>query len=164
MPALTWDEICADRSLVDLPYKIETNRYGQIVMSPAKFWHSSRQGLIAHLLGELGSQGMGSTETAIETTEGVKVAGVAWATRAFFHTHKDESALSAAPSVCVEVLSDSNTTPEMEAKILLYFAYGAEEVWLCHDDGRMTFHISPTVTVPASQLFPEFPCVVGADV
>ena len=35
MSALTWNQICEDRSLANLPYKIETNRYGQIVMSPA---------------------------------------------------------------------------------------------------------------------------------
>ncbi len=163
MPGLTWDEICADRSLADLPYKIETNRHGQILMSPAKFWHSSRQGLIAHLLGELGSHGMVFTETAIQTTEGVKVADVGWATKDFFRAHKHESALSAAPAVCVEVLSDSNTSSEMSAKLLLYFAYGAEEVWLCHDDGRMTFHVSPTTTVPASRLFPKFPLMVDTD-
>ncbi len=164
MPALTWDEICADRSLADLPYKIETNRHGQIVMSPAKFWHSSRQGLIARLLGELGPQGMVFTETAIQTTEGVKVADVAWATKSFFRAHKNESALSASPAVCVEVLSDSNTTPEMATKISLYFAQGAEEVWLCYDDGSVAFYIAPLTTVPASPLFPAFPARVGMDI
>ena len=37
MNAQTWDDILADRSLRDLPYKIETNRYHQIIMSPASF-------------------------------------------------------------------------------------------------------------------------------
>lgn len=31
---LTWEEVCADPNLEDLPYKIETNEWGQIVMSP----------------------------------------------------------------------------------------------------------------------------------
>ena len=43
---MTWDEICDDPALQDLPYKIETNQYGQIIMSPAKGWHSERQFLI----------------------------------------------------------------------------------------------------------------------
>ena len=32
---MNWQEVCEDRSLQDLPFKIELNEYGQIVMSPA---------------------------------------------------------------------------------------------------------------------------------
>ena len=31
---LTWEELCRDPNLHDLPFKIETNDRGQIVMSP----------------------------------------------------------------------------------------------------------------------------------
>lgn len=34
MNPTAWETILADRSLQDLPYKIETNRYGKIIMSP----------------------------------------------------------------------------------------------------------------------------------
>lgn len=156
----TWDEICNDASLQDLPYKIETNRYGQIVMSPAKFWRSSRQGEITGLLKELGRHGKISTETAIQTAEGVKVADVAWASQAFFDAHRDDIALTAAPEICVEVLSDSNSPEEIQQKVLLYFAHGAGEVWLCDNEGRMIFHLSPTQTAPASFRFPAFPAQV----
>jgi hypothetical protein len=37
---MTWAEVCADRSLRDQPCKIETDRFGQIVMSPAKVDHA----------------------------------------------------------------------------------------------------------------------------
>lgn len=154
---LTWDEICADRSLQDLPYKIETNRHGQIVMSPAKFWHSSRQGKIAHLLGNLGREGMISTETAIQTSDGVKVADVAWSSREFFEAHRNDSALTVSPELCVEVISGSNTTMEIREKIVLYFAHGAKEVWLCDDDGKMTFYVAPEQTAERSRKFPGFP-------
>jgi len=125
---LTWDQICEDPVLRNLPYKIETNRFGQIVMSPAKYWHSSRQGKIAGLMRELNihSGSDVSTETAIQTTDGVKVADVAWASRAFFEAHRHESALSVAPEICVEILSDSNTREEMNQKDLLYFAQGGQ--------------------------------------
>lgn len=33
---MKWQEVCEDKALQDLPYKIELNRWGQIVMSPAK--------------------------------------------------------------------------------------------------------------------------------
>lgn len=157
---LTWDAICNDPSLQDLPYKIETNRYGQIVMSPAKFWHSSRQAEIAGILRDIGKTGRASTETAIQTAGGVKVADVAWSSQAFFEVHKKDSALTTAPEICVEVLSDSNSPEEIEEKILLYFAHGAKEVWLCEDSGKMIFHLSPTQTAPASAYFPAFPAQV----
>ncbi|WP_262507540.1 hypothetical protein [Salinibacter altiplanensis] len=33
-PGLSWKEVCEAPNLQDLPYKIETNDRGQIVMSP----------------------------------------------------------------------------------------------------------------------------------
>ena len=33
---MKWQEVLEDKSLQDLTYKIELNRWGQIVMSPAK--------------------------------------------------------------------------------------------------------------------------------
>ena len=157
MPALTWDEICADPSLADLPYKIETNEDGHIVMHPAPFWHSLRQGRIAAKIARLRQDGDVSTETAIQTTKGVKATDVAWVSDAFSAKHRDESALSAAPELCVEVLSDSNTKREIMEKMTLYFALGALEVWLCDDAGKMTFHTSPEQTVAHSGLIPGFP-------
>ena len=32
---MTWEEIINDPTLQNLPFKIETNRFGQILMSPA---------------------------------------------------------------------------------------------------------------------------------
>ena len=44
---MKWQEVLEDKSLQDLPYKIELNAWGQIVMSPAKVRHSStRTGLL----------------------------------------------------------------------------------------------------------------------
>ena len=157
---MNWDQVCADPSLQNLPYKIETNEWGQIVMSPAKYWHSSRQGRISRILASLTELGDISTETAIETNKGVKVADVAWASDDFCRLHADEAALSKAPELCVEVLSNSNAQKEMAEKLALYFAHGAIEVWLCDDTGAMTFHIAPTQTASASRLFPAFPAKV----
>lgn len=43
---MNWQEVCADKNLQDLPFKIELNHWGQIVMSPTKNKHSVYQGLI----------------------------------------------------------------------------------------------------------------------
>lgn len=155
---LSWEEICADPTLADLPFKIETNEYGQIVMSPAKFWHSSKQGKLAGLLWQWNEAGDVSTETAIATTRGVKVADVAWASEAFVKKHgDDEPELKAAPELCIEIVSDSNTQEELLEKRVLYFAHGAEEVWECNKAGILTFYSDPQSKLEKSLLFPEFP-------
>lgn len=157
MAALTWDQICEDRSLANLPYKIETNRYGQIVMSPAKHWHSKRQSDIHAWLARQANNGQLLVEAAIATNEGVKVADVAWCSETFRKAHADDETLTAAPDLCVEVLSGSNSEAEMQEKLTLYFAHGAKEVWFCDDSGMMAFHTSPTISVKKSLLFPSFP-------
>lgn len=154
---LTWDDICADPCLRNLPYKIETNRWGQIVMSPAKRWHSKRQGKIAGLLNELAATGHVYAELAVQTTEGVKVMDVGWGSDVFDRAHAEEDTLTAAPELCIEVLSGSNSKEEVQEKITLYFAYGAQEVWLCDDKSRMSFYIAPTQMAAESKLFPKFP-------
>lgn len=47
---MQWQDVLADKSLRDLPYKIELNEYGNIEMSPASFTHSRFQGKLAALL------------------------------------------------------------------------------------------------------------------
>lgn len=83
----TWKEICEDPALQDLPYKIETNRFNQIVMSR----------------------------------------------------------------------SISNSPVEMEGKMQLCFARGAEEVWFCDDEGHMTFYRHDQAGAMTSKLCPGYP-------
>ena len=154
----TWSEICEDPSLRDLPYKIETNRFGTIMMSPAKGWHSNRQAEIQYLLVRLLPQGRALPEVPIQTTDGVKVADVGWFTMERFKPIKREAVFPIAPEICVEVLSQSNSRLETLGKIALYFAAGASEVWLCGEEGEMEFFTTAIPDPsPASQLCPEFP-------
>lgn len=76
---MKWSEVIAHPSLQDLPFKIELNEYGAIVMSPVKFKHSLYQGEIAFLLRTLRADGMALVECAVKTSKGTKVADVAWA-------------------------------------------------------------------------------------
>ena len=48
---MKWQDVLSDKTLQDLPYKIELNEYGKIEMSPASFIHSLLQGEIAKRLG-----------------------------------------------------------------------------------------------------------------
>lgn len=40
---MTWPQICEDPRFEDLPYKVETNRLGKIIMSPRSNRHSRLQ-------------------------------------------------------------------------------------------------------------------------
>ncbi len=126
---MQWQDVLADKSLQNLPYKIELNERGKIEMSPASLIHSRFQGKLAKILGlELGGEIF--TELAIQTRLGVKVPDVAWGTDDYFQQHCKELCASSAPEICIEILSPSNTIAEMQDKILLYLEAGAIEVWL----------------------------------
>jgi len=64
------------------------------------------------------------------------------------HLAEDNPCYTICPEICVEIISPSNTAEEMQEKMELYFAAGAEEVWFC-EDGEMRFHHS--LDAPASQ-------------
>ena len=158
-PRVTWEALCADPALRDLPYKIETNDYGQLVMSPTNYRHGRRQSKIDRLLARLLRGGETATETAVQTTQGVKVADVTWAPRAFMFRHENALALPEAPSICVEVLSPTNTKGEIAGKRELYFERGAREVWVCDLEGSMTFY-GPAGALECSVICPKFPAQV----
>jgi Uma2 family endonuclease len=154
----TWADICADKSLQDLPYKIETNRFDQIVMSPASNWHSDFQFEIGFQLKKRMVAGRVLTEVAIQTPEGIKVPDVAWISLERFRPYRRASHLTSAPEICVEVLSPGNQRFEIQSKMQLYFDAGAQEVWLCNDQGDMEFFLHDVEgLVAASRLCPEFP-------
>ena len=153
---MTWEEIAAHPAFRDLPFRIETNERGQIVMSPTSNRHSMVQARIERLLDEHVEGGRAFPECSIKTAKGVKVADVVWVSDAFLQAHGDEFAYSVAPEVCVEVRSPSNTDAEMEEKITLYLAKGAQEVWLCDPDDQVTF-FSHEGSIERSRLAPAFP-------
>ena len=155
---MDWQEVLEHPSLQDLPFKIETNEWGQIVMSPPTNKHSLYQTRMVQLLGEL-LGGRSFVECSIRTAKGVKVADVVWTSEGFFEKYREQTPYPQAPEICVEVLSPSNTRIEMEEKITLYLAKGAREVWLCEDDGQMRF-FGYEGELKRSNLAPDFPTSV----
>ena len=153
---MNWLEVCEDKRLQNLPYKIELNRWGKIEMSPHRREHSLFQGEIAYLLRNLLPHGVALSECAIETTENVEVADVAWASRQRWESMADRVSCSVAPEICVEILSDANTPEEMDRKRELHFQAGAVESWLCDESGRVRFFNHGGELV-GSNLCPAFP-------
>ena len=153
---MTWEEICDDPTLRDLPFKVETNRRGQIVMSPARSRHGEYQFEIGFLLRQFLPQGFIVVECAIQTTAGVRVPDVAWTSA----ERRQPVIYTLAPEICVEVLSPYNDQEEMDEKRALYFEAGAVEVWLCAEDGRMTFYVPDGLLSDGSRFCPAFPARV----
>ncbi|OQY53217.1 MAG: hypothetical protein B6245_23030 [Desulfobacteraceae bacterium 4572_88] len=153
---MNWQQACEHPDLKDLPFRVELNERGQIIMSPVKVIHSLYQGKIGHLLRLFLKTGEAMPECAISTRKGTKVADVAWASQDRLERIRYETECSVAPEICVEVLSDSNTEEEMEEKKQLYFENGAHEVWICTQDGGMSFHKANGET-ETSALVPDFP-------
>lgn len=152
-----WSRALRDPSLRDLPYKIETNEYGQLVMSRQKPKHGYLQLRVGEMLERIDRPGRRAVEFAIETSKGVKVPDVVWMSEERWQQISDDvEASPVAPEICIEVISNSNTRAEIDEKRRLYFEHGAEEVWTCNMRGRMRF-FDPSGERSASVLVPTFP-------
>lgn len=157
-----WAEVHSDLELAANPNRIETNAWGQIIMTPpAGEPHSSKQSEIVYLLRTL-LAGKPLVECPISTVDGVRVADVAWYSPARYAAVKGQLVCEIAPEICIEVLSPGNTELEMSIKRQLYFEAGALECWVCDLEGRMTFyqHLAPQTPLTQSKLCPEFPNII----
>ena len=152
-----WQEIASDPLLSELPYKVETNQRGQIVLSPHKNRHSVAQNRVQNLLGEHAPEGLSPTELAIATPQGTRAADVVWMSPDRWEEMQatgDPTTL--APEICVEVMSDSNDWEEMREKRRLYVEAGAEEVWVVGEGGAIWFWDS-SGQLDSSEIAPDFP-------
>lgn len=153
---MKWQEVCEHPSLKNLPFKIELNADGKILMTPVKVCHSALQGELEFLLRSFLRSGKTLPECAISTREGTKVADVAWVSDEIFEKIKNEVECSICPEICVEVFSSSNTKKEMEEKRKLYLEQGAKEFWICTEEGDVEF-FNAYGELEDSCLVPNFP-------
>lgn len=157
-----WNELLADRELARFEGRIETDRFGHIIMSPPPGAnHGSYQSRITIMLDQYMRNGRVLTECPISTADGVKAADVAWASPESLRELGNRPLFPRAPEICVEVISPGNTEEEMREKMALYFDAGAKEVWHCTESGAMKFFQSPeSEAMQSSLLCPEFPVQV----
>jgi Uma2 family endonuclease len=153
---MNWQEVVESPYLQNLPFKIETNEFGEIIMNPVKIGHSIYQGEISSVMKNMRPEGVVMVECAIKTRKGTKVADVAWASMTVIDQIEKETDASVAPEICVEVLSMSNSDKEIVGKRRLYFERGAVEVWTCDGYGEMRF-FDAGGKLEQSKMFPEFP-------
>ena len=154
-----WDELLSDRELAKIEGRVETDRFGHIIMSPRPAAsHGSYQYKIARQLDDLMRRGRVLTECPISTADGVRAADVAWASPKRVKELGNRACFPHAPEICVEVLSPGNTDAEIHEKIALYFDAGASEVWLCETSDQMKCFCSADIPpMAASKLCVDFP-------
>ena len=153
-----WAEVLADPTLAKLSYRIETDQYGHLLLSPPPApIHGRRQAHIAGLLRQLLPDGIAFSECPLSTAGGVKAVDVAWLAPERPENISQLTLFERAPEICVEIVSPSNSRSEISEKRTLYFDAGAAEAWVCALDGSLCFFSSPDNHSPASSLCPAFP-------
>ena len=134
---MEWSEVINNPALQNLPFKIELNKFGKLLMSPATNKHGMMQMDIGIALKSQFPEGRAISECSIQTPEGTKVADVAWASDAFIAEWGTVTPFPRAPELCVEIVSPSNSREEMRIKTELYLGAGAQEVWIVYLDSHM---------------------------
>ena len=130
-----WQAVIDNPYLRDLPFKFELNKWGKIEMSPASNKHGKMQGEIYSELAKK-RNGVVILECSVQTSNGVRVADVAWLSKANYTKFGDQTPYPSAPEICVEIMSPSNSWGEMHMKAGLYLEAGAKEVWIQPVDGE----------------------------
>ena len=129
---MEWSEVIENPLLANLPFKIELNKFGKLLMSPASNEHGRIQSRLANMLLNKLSSGEVITECSIQTSDGVKVADVSWLSEIFVSEFGFVTPYPKAPEICIEIVSPSNSKIEIEEKVDLYLAKGAQEVWVVY--------------------------------
>ncbi len=154
---MQWQEACESQSLKNLPFKIELDNQGQVLMTPVKVKHSILQGKIIGALYKNLTGGEALAECAIRTKQGTKVADVAWASNDLLE--KIEVECSIAPEICIEVLYFSNIKLEINEKKAIYFEQGALEFWVCDSFSNMSF-FTEDGKIECSKITKKFPASI----
>jgi Uma2 family endonuclease len=155
---MTWQDVLGDPSLQDLPYKIELDEKGRVLLSQTSRLESFLKVGLGDALRDHAPIGLRFLSAPIQTRLGVRVADAAWMSRERYQ-NQTQDVLTVAPEICVEILSPSNTAVEMLEKSALYFEAGAVEVWTCDLQGNVKF-FAPVGELERSVLVPNFPLLI----
>lgn len=132
--AARYRAICEDPRFANLQGKVELDRWGKITLSPASNLHGLLQARLAQRLSGIG--GAAINACVVSTDLGITVADLAWASDDFMAKHGLHTPFMAAPELCVEIASPSNSREELENKMSAYRAAGAREAWIVLPQSR----------------------------
>lgn len=157
---MTWLEILEDPDVARLEYRVESDRWGNLLMSPPpSSWHGRHQFGIGTILERLLPNGFCITECPIQTPEGVRACDVVWVSDERWEAADHDPIFKVAPEICVEIQSPSNSLPQILERKDWFFATGADEFWYCDPRGGMHFY-NASGALDQSVLCPKFPKTV----
>ncbi|BBL75820.1 Uma2 family endonuclease [Methylomagnum ishizawai] len=160
---MDWDHVWTDALLSDLPFKVELDPWGQIVMNPIKVRHVLMRNAISDQLKQV-IAGYGKTFQCLPvmTPENIKMPDVVWFSPERYEEMRNSEVSPIMPEICVEVLAPGESVERLLHKKDLYLAGGAVEFWLCDDAGQLSFYDDLDV-LEYSRLIPAFPHRVEPD-
>ncbi|HUE84886.1 MAG TPA: Uma2 family endonuclease [Vicinamibacterales bacterium] len=130
-----WRDLAADPTFQEVAAKIELTEWGEILMTPVGKTHGLTAMRVAEgLRRALGGHTM--AEVGVATAIGVRAPDVAWCSDTYLQAHPEEMPLSAAPELCIEIVSAHNALPKLREKAMAYVGAGAREAWLVYPDSR----------------------------
>jgi len=71
----------------------------------------------------------------VETNDGVRVVDVGWISSSRIKTLRTEPTWSAAPDICVSIISHHKTPQQVERDNHTFYGHGAREAWVAHPNG-----------------------------
>lgn len=127
----------------ELPQRADVTtelRWGQVVtLTRPKMRHAKLQSRLVRLLRPK-AEHLGVVESAVAFRAlpeyDLRGADVAFVSRERWDAADDDDNLRGSPELVIEVLSPSNTKPEMQEKATLYLATGAREFWIVDATAR----------------------------
>ncbi|NOT59745.1 MAG: Uma2 family endonuclease [Acidobacteria bacterium] len=157
---MTWEQVLANPFLQNLPFKIELISFGQVLMSPVSNQHKIIQSDVGYELRRHKYNGRVINGCSIRTSDGVRVADIAWASEDFLAVYGEQTPYPQAPEICVEIVSPSNAKLEVKNRIELYLEQGALEVWIVNSKKQVSFFsrhgkLSKSKLLPKLKLLPE---------
>ncbi len=125
---------------LNLPFPWETNARGQIIMTPHGYRHCFRTCQLGRIFASIAPGWHCGYQLGIFTADGLKGPDVTLASHEYHARHiNDTGYVTEAPEICIEVMSPSNSWQEMQDKMPLYFAVGAQEIWIVDVEGKVFF-------------------------
>jgi Uma2 family endonuclease len=106
-------------------------------MSPASNRHGAVQVQLSRELSDRPG-GQVVSRCSIQTSDGVRVANVAWISDERLAELGWATPFPKAPEICVEIMSPSNSWAEMHVKAGHYLEAGAQQVWVVDLEGQRT--------------------------
>jgi hypothetical protein len=154
---MEWPDVWTDPLLGDLPFKIELDSWGQIVMNPVKVRHVLLRNAISDQLKKvIAGYGVALQCLPVLTRDNVKMPDVVWLSPERYELMKRSDISSVIPEICVEVLAPGEDRERLLHKRDLYLEAGAVEFWLCDGEGGLTF-LDDMDVLEYSRLIPAFP-------